>query len=227
VKGALWFSAVFGALGIVAGAAMFVLVLTGTIEATGAPPAGVLSGLGIFGLAFAFILHATLGMLAGLQQGAAGLVGLFLLVFGLVGAIRRRRPWYTPLAGPALWLAAALVTSGAEHVLNWLGSVSDWDAAASWSATTGTLIAAVGQLPLWGIWIWRWTNAKAIASSTLDDRYARTLASVASTVAQFVGTIMASCCSAQKLACWCSPGIRLASWESFWRCSVEALPTEC
>ncbi|MBV9173597.1 MAG: hypothetical protein JOZ81_26330, partial [Chloroflexi bacterium] len=180
--------ALFALLGLVAGLVVFILVRLGIIVATGAQPFGVLAGLGVFGAILAFLLHAVFGMIAGFSQLVVPITSLMFVVFGAIGAIRRQRPWYTPLAGVALFAAFTLLQSGAERAMDWLGSASDWDAASEWSATAGTFITGLGLLPLYGIWTWRWCGRTTLAREGLEERFWKAARNVALGTQEMIST---------------------------------------
>jgi hypothetical protein len=186
----LWISAVFGALSVAAWTAVFVLVKTGTVVATGAPPYGVLQQIGLVGALIAFVAHSLYGMLIGLTNIAVPVLSLLLLLFGLASVIRRRRPWFTPLAGPALWFGASLLGDFATTGIVWLGSVSDWDAPASTAALAGTMLTSTGQLPLWGFLIWRWSNREPLRQDDLDHRYWSNVRDTATAVGSIGSTVV-------------------------------------
>jgi hypothetical protein len=142
--------------GFVAQPLVFLLVLTGTVEATGAPPGGVLRGP--LGAVLAFGLHALWGVLAAVCQ-VVGWLALFLTVFGLLGAVRRRGRWYIGPLGVLVWIGAAVAFATYRQVADWLGSVSSSDAAPLWAAFVGAYISMGGRLPLWGSEVWKWTNS--------------------------------------------------------------------
>jgi hypothetical protein len=157
MRAALWVSAIFGALGLLIGPLLFVLVAAGIVEATGAPPYGALHALGWFGAMIAFLLHAAFGMVTGIIQIWTIPVGVFLLLFGTIGVLRRTTKRYVPLLGPLLWIGALVVAEIGYWLFDWAGSVIvTWDAAAAFSATVGTALTTFGLIPLSGVLIWRW-----------------------------------------------------------------------
>ena len=152
------------ALSGVAGSVVFVLVLFGVIEATGAPPGGILGG--------AFIASVVSHALAGAVTTWLvffGWSGCLAFVFALVGVFRRKRPWFIPLLWIVIVAGTQIGISGVFAVLNWLGSASPgvwdgahtwsppfWDAAAEWgaSAMVGTVLLVTVPDFIRGLWQW-------------------------------------------------------------------------
>jgi hypothetical protein len=177
MKVALWFSAVFGALGLITSPVLVVLVLNGTIEATGAYPGGTLQNLGLFGKIVALVLHAYAGVSLGLAQWLAPFLGLFLLLFGIVGVVRRRCSWYMPLLGPLVWVVAYVLQALATAATDWAGSQwMNWDGAVMFGMLVGTSLTAFGLIPLSGTLAWRWCNG--YSKTDLDQRYFANLKAV-------------------------------------------------
>ena len=154
------------ALSVVVGSAVFVVVLFGAIEATGAAPGGVLTGRGAF-LA-SVVSHALSGALT-TWLFFFGCSGFLAFVFALVGAFRRRRPWFTPLLWIALVVGAQIGILAIGAVQSWLGSASPgvydgahtwsppfWDAAAYWgaNAVVGTVLLVTAPVFVRGLWQW-------------------------------------------------------------------------
>jgi hypothetical protein len=149
-------SALSAILGLLTGIIALLLVGFGLMEeVTGAPPGGVLRGFlgGLLAVAFHAVGGAASALLGGLPW-----IGLFLLLFGFVGVVRRRCKWYVPLLGMVAIPAALVGDSLLKGTLEWLGSVSRWDAAAKYSGTVATIVFVFGSLPLWGVQIWRSCN---------------------------------------------------------------------
>lgn len=134
---------------------VFLLVLAGSIEATGAPPGGILRGS--FGAVVAFGAHTLAGIIFAVSF-VAGWLAIVLAALGLVGALRRKCGWHVGPVGVAFAIGFGLVTSATEAVQDWLGSVSPSDAAALWAALVGTAISLLGRSALWVLHIWRWSN---------------------------------------------------------------------
>lgn len=152
----LGLSALGAALGLVAGPLAFVAVGFGLIEATGAPPGGVLDGF--FGGLLAFTLHGVVGALVP-TLNTWGWVLALAVPFSLIGALRRRCRWWSPIACAIGVLLLYILGQWVASVNNWFGSVSRWDAAAMWGAEAGTSVAMMFQLPLLLTLAWRWANA--------------------------------------------------------------------
>lgn len=155
-------------LSIVVGSVAFVGVLSGAIQATGAAPGGVLTGRGAF--LSAVVSHALSGALTAWLV-FFGWSGCLAFVFALVGAFRRRRPWFAPLLWIALVIGAQIGLFAIDAVGNWLGSASPgvwdgahtwsppfWDAAAFWgsSAVVGTVLLLTS--PVFVRRLWQWSN---------------------------------------------------------------------
>jgi hypothetical protein len=164
------------ALSGIAGSVVFVVVLLGVIQATGAPPGGVLTGRGAF---FASLVsHAVTGALVTWLQFFC-LGGCLGFVFALVGAFRRRRSWATPLLSIAAVVGAIIGIFAIEKLEDWLGSVSPgvwdgttwqppfWDAAALWGmvATVGTLLLVTAPDFVRGLW--RWSNGGSFGNGVV------------------------------------------------------------
>ena len=155
-------------LSIIVGSVVFVGVLSGALHATGAAPGGILTGRGAF-LA-AIVSHALSGALTAWLL-FFGWSGCLAFVFALVGAFRRRRPWFVPLLWIALALGAQIGLFAIAAVGNWLGSASPgvwdgahtwsppfWDAAAFWGSSALLGTALLLTAPVFVRKLWRWNN---------------------------------------------------------------------
>src|SRR5437867_8565583 len=156
------------ALSVVVGLVVFVGVLSGAIEATGAAPGGVLTGRGA--LPASIVSHALIGALT-TWLVFFGWSGCLAFVLALAGVFRHRLPWFTPLLWIALAVGAEIGHFAILAVHNWLGSVSPgvwdgahtwyppfWDAAAFWgaSAVVGTVLLVTA--PVFVRALWNWSN---------------------------------------------------------------------
>lgn len=154
------------ALAAGAGLVYFMAVLTGAIEATGAPPGGVLSGT--WAKLASVAMHALAGGLT-TWLIAFGWSAQLALLITVVGLVRGRGRW----VGLAIWIGVLIGTKLAitaiPLVMDWLGSASPgtwdgartwfppfWDAAAYWgaSAFTGVLLFVTLPTYLKGVWAW-------------------------------------------------------------------------
>jgi hypothetical protein len=191
MKPALWISALFGALGLIVGPVLVVLVLNGTLEATGARPGGVLLHLGWFGGSVALLLHAYYGVFVGLAQWLAPFVALFLVVFGLIGAVRRTCAWYLFLLGPLVWWIGTVIPAAAKAVTDFGGSQwMNWDGALAFGGLVGTSLVSIGLIPLAGVLIWRWC-AGSVGTSELEQRYRTNLLGVSQILGNGLSAIFA------------------------------------
>jgi hypothetical protein len=116
---------------------------------------GFFGGMAAF--AAAWLFGATMGLVPVLSWSA-----LFLIVFGLVGAIRHKARWYVAPLGLLGLVGAQIIQPLLQALINYLGSVSVWDVAAFWAALVGAGTFAMGQIPLHGVRIWRWCNGQTM-----------------------------------------------------------------
>ena len=165
------------ALSVVVGLVVFVGVLSGAIEATGAAPGGVLTGRGA--LPASIVSHALIGALT-TWLVFFGWSGCLAFVFALVGAFRRSRPWFAPLLWIALVVVAPIGILAIEAMQSWLGSASPgvwdgahtwsppfWDAAAYWGANAmvGTILLVTA--PVFARGLWQWSNGGSLGDGVV------------------------------------------------------------
>lgn len=134
---------------------VFFLVLSGLLGATAGGP-GVLGGP--VGAVISFGLHALWGASAAVFALMQWL-GLFVLLLGLLGVLRRRARWYVPLLGIGAVLGSGALDSLRSLAAEWLGSASPWDAAPFWSTLAASFVSVGSRMPIWVREIWIWSNS--------------------------------------------------------------------
>lgn len=144
--------------GFILGPVVFFLVLAGVIEATASPPGGMLRGSA--GAVASFGQHALWGVLAAAYSLVEWL-GVVLLVLGLVGALRRRAPWFAAPVGLVTVVAFGFLDALRNGLSDLLGSVSASDAAPFWAALVATYISMGVRVLSWVREIWLWSTLGA------------------------------------------------------------------
>ena len=137
------------------------LVFFGVIDATGAPPGGLLSAFGFVGGILA-IPVATVWAVYVVLLLALGWFSWLAIPMAIIGTLRRRARWYAIPVAVLLFVAGGFGPALGERVVNGLGSVSRFDAATYWGMFVAMWLVAVGQFPIWLRSFWRWTNTSEL-----------------------------------------------------------------
>lgn len=136
------------------------IVFLGVVDATGAPPGGVLSGL--FGEVLSFLVHVVAGVFLGASSALSWLPPI-LIGCGVIGTVRRRGCWYAAPCGGVAVVGVAAIQSVVERGHAWLGSVNlAMDAALFWAATVWAWLMVASIVPLEVLGIWKWTNGRKL-----------------------------------------------------------------